>query len=376
MTLIPIFCIYKGPALCLYFAALRSSTNPPSVPLPRGTSKGPHEPTDLSYENCPPAFVSFLRVWASTVPSIQRLPPEHQHDLARIICGLEPLSTPIQPSVNGIAADLRAVAIEISQRRSFQDRFASDLQVALDAGVAPGSSVAKKASFVPPPMYEATHRSSSLHSPPLSPSRLSPKSQRFSAVSNSPSILVPNSPAIEFIRETLYASIADCLERQPSLRSLLKRDPPRAYFASVAFAILDVATNAITPDGAVVGVLGQPLTLEDCPPPLRPFMIELAGIGQRAKEIEEADNESAMKHAEKGEDIPPSRMDRVKMMLEEGVGHTRGRRDAEEGRRSVEGRAVAFMNRINALSLGMTSLRAFKERQEDVFKVLAGVGVR
>ncbi|EEB88106.1 hypothetical protein MPER_14252, partial [Moniliophthora perniciosa FA553] len=37
----------------------------------------------------------------------------HQHDLARIICDLEPISSP--PSfVHGIAADLRAVAIEIS----------------------------------------------------------------------------------------------------------------------------------------------------------------------------------------------------------------------------------------------------------------------
>lgn len=44
------------------------------------------------------------------------------------------------------------------------------------------------------------------------------------------------------------------------------------------------------------------------------------------------------------------------------------------GRRSAEGRAVGFANRINALALGMTKLRAFKERQNDVFKVLAGVG--
>jgi hypothetical protein len=46
----------------------------------------------------------------------------------------------------GIAADSRAVAIEISQRRSFQDRYASDLQVALDAGSA----------CVPPPVYDSS----------------------------------------------------------------------------------------------------------------------------------------------------------------------------------------------------------------------------
>ena len=42
-------------------------------------------------------------------------------------------------------------------------------------------------------------------------------------------------------------------------------------------------------------------------------------------------------------------------------------------RRSVEGRAIAFANRINSLALGMTKLRAFRERQEEVFRVLASV---
>ncbi|KAF8224523.1 hypothetical protein L208DRAFT_1425786 [Tricholoma matsutake] len=386
-----------GPALCLYFAALRSTTNPPSVPLPRSAKTS--QPTELSADNCPPAFASFLRVWASTVPSIQSLLPEHQHDLARVICGLAPISLPTPASIHGIAADLRAVAIEVGQRRSFQDRYASDLQAALDAG---GTPMAKRASFVPPPMYEPSsspspnpsHRpfpgpsveprsptpaqAASHRPPPLSPDSLSPHSAsskgRFPSRTPSPTILVPDSPAIEFIRETLYASLADAIERQPSLRSLLKRDPQRAYFASVAYAILDVATNAVTPEGSIVGVLGQQLTLADCPRDLRPFMSELAAIGTQAKAIEAEDNKTAMKHAERGEDIPPSRMDRVQMMLEEGVGYARGRMEEEEGRRSVEGRAVAFTNRINGLSLGMTRLRAFKERQEDVFRVLACIG--
>ena len=40
-------------------------------------------PSDLSLTNCPPAFRPFLIVWSQVVPSIQALPPEHQHDLAR-----------------------------------------------------------------------------------------------------------------------------------------------------------------------------------------------------------------------------------------------------------------------------------------------------
>ncbi|KAF8072275.1 hypothetical protein FPV67DRAFT_1578687 [Lyophyllum atratum] len=347
-----------GPALCLYFAALRCTTNPPSVPLPKSSKNT--TPTELSYDNCPPTFVSFLRVWANTVPSIQSLAPEHQHDLARVICGLEPLAQPTQRSIGGIAADLRAVAIEISQRRSFQDRFASDLQAALDSGAAPGT-VGKKASFVPPPLYDA--------SPTASP-------RSSSSRSPSPTILAPDSPAIEFIRETLYAALADALETHPSLLTLLKLDPPRAYFASVAHAILSVSTTSLTPSGAILGVLGTPLTLEACPAELKPFMAELAGIGRQAGEMEGEDDERAMGCAERGEEVPVSRMERVRAMLEGGVGYQEGRREGEGegGRRSVEGRAVAFANRINALSLGMTRLRAFRERQEDVFKVLAGIG--
>ncbi|KAJ7632878.1 hypothetical protein FB45DRAFT_517708 [Roridomyces roridus] len=392
-----------GPALCFYFAALRCTTNPPSVPLPRGDNKHA-EPMELSYDNCPESFIPFLRVWSHAVPKIQALAPEYQHDLARLICGLPPLVQPLNPSLSGISADLRAVAIEISQRRSFQDRYASDLQAALDSGNSGTSPSPRRAAFVPPPSYDASPissantspRSSMEHSspqyatydlPPRSPSFLSPPGSARSHTgsfpaprSPSPQLLNQSSPAIEFIRETLYAALADALSRTPALRTLLKTDPPRAYFAAVAFAVLDVATTSLTPEGAVIGVLGVPLTVAECPPELRPFMMELASIGRAAKEMQDQDDEVAMHCAARGEDIPETRMDRVRMMLEKGVGYGysqgRGaaRRDSEDRRRSVEGRAVTFTNRINALSLGMTRLKAFRDRQGDVFKVLAGIG--
>ncbi|KAF9493116.1 hypothetical protein BDN71DRAFT_1395574 [Pleurotus eryngii] len=347
-----------GPALCLYFAALRCTTNPPSVPLPRSKTS-PH--MDLSPSNCPPAFVGFLRVWSNVVQPIQSLVPEQQHDLARIICGLEPISQQVNPSINGIAADLRAVAIEISQRRSFQNRYASDLQAALDSGAGQSDPRSRKASFVPPPSYEAA-------SPPPSPRRFA------SSTSSTPSILTPDTPAIELIRETLYAALGDVLESHSSVRTLLKRDPPRAYFASVGFAILYTAENAITPDGqGIRGVLGNTLTLDECPTELRPFMTELLGIGSQAKGITEEDDTEAMKLVGEGKEVPLPRLERARKMLEEGVGWSSERSANDEGRRSVEGRAVAFVNRINGLALGMTRLRAFRERQDDVFKVLAGI---
>lgn len=390
-----------GPALVLYFAALRCTTNPPSVPLPR-TSKQGGAPVDLSADNCPPQFAQFLSVWANTVPTIQALSPEHQHDLARTICGLSPITEPREPSLNGIAADLRAVAIEISQRRSFQDRYASDLQAAIDAGGSNDLHV--KASFVPPPMYEPSSPSSagpspqftSMNLPPISPRRgfmsmpepelLSPpplprrshsrsasqassRSTDSAYSSASSSSMFDAAPAIDLIRETLYAAVGDALAEHPSLRTLLARDPTRAYFASVAYAILAVSTTSITPSGSVRGVLGQELTLEECPPPLKPFMMEFAAIGRQAMEMREEDDTAAIQAVSTGKDIPEPRMDRVQTLLEHGIGYQHD----QDRRRSVEGRAVAFANRINALALGMTRLRGFRERQRDVFKVLAGV---
>lgn len=398
-----------GPALCLYFAALRCTTDPPSVPLPRSTksSTSRSEPIDLSYENCPPAFTSFLRVWSNLVPQIQSLPPEHQHDLARIICNLQPLSVPPNLDLGGIAAELRAVALEISQRRSFQDRYANALQAALDfdsrggasgAGAeAAGAQRKRVASFVPPPVYEPTSPSVSstngghLSIPPSpsyttdfqplpSPSQASysPSSSTTSFLRTpSPSILAPGiSPAIEFIRETLYAALGDTLEQFPSLRPLLHSDPPRAYFASVSLAILFVSTTAIDfADRAIVGVLGTPLTLDDCPQELKPLMMELIRIGEAAREMAVEDDESAVMALSEGNEVPEeTRMERVKNILLEGVGYEHTRVHQNGGRRSAEGRAVSFANRIGELAVKMTALRAFRERQDGVFKVLAGIG--
>ncbi|GJE89773.1 hypothetical protein PsYK624_058800 [Phanerochaete sordida] len=405
-----------GPALCLYFAALRSTTSPPSVPLPR-QSKSSAPPTALSTNNCPEAFRPFLEVWATTVPSIQALAPEHQHDLARIICGLPPLARPPHSGLNALSADLRAVAIEISMRRTFQDRYASDLQAAIDAGAPQSGRSRVKASFVPPPVYEPTSpatSTTSLHSPTPSQSSLrspSPSTSSFRSVSPlpSPSILGPDSPAIEFIRETLYAALGDVLERTPALRRMLRRDPARAYFSAVALAILDVAQTAVVPEHAVGagepgirGVLGKTLTLGECPRELRPFMQELCAIGVATAEIVEDDTLVTVRALSEGRDAPEPRMDRVREILRGGVGwaydkhHERDPqangaangtangtsngngspvRPSDSRRRttSTENRAVAFANRINALALAMTKLRAFRERQDAVFKVLAGV---
>jgi len=133
-------------------------------------------------------------------------------------------------------------------------------------------------------------------------------------------------------------------------------------------------------------------------------MMELCAIGERAKEIDEEDSLASVEAMQRGKELPAPRMDRVRDILEGGVGHVYNQRrsrspqpggghscngsarssaeydpldtrtsDPRRRTTSTENRAVAFANRINALALGMTRLRAFRERQEAVFKVLIGV---
>ncbi|KIY69301.1 hypothetical protein CYLTODRAFT_489006 [Cylindrobasidium torrendii FP15055 ss-10] len=461
-----------GPALCLYFAALRCTTNPPSVPLPRkrmkstdsstsvsspngSTSKASYTtssgstqremPIDLSPENCPPAFRGFLSTWSSVVPHIQSMPPEHQHDLARVICNLPPLLPPLASNpdvgVGALAQRLRAVAIEISQRRSFQDRYAGDLQDAIDG------TGSRKASFVPPPMYTPSPSPSPqasparnqyplpTSSPPRSPTwqepgrlpepqpfvggfsvqappalPLHPHHQGYAPSEPSGSHLtVPQSPtsaahtldpnllpAITLIRETLYASLADVLQMHAlSLAPLLHDDSPRAYFASVGLAILDVSMNSMVWEGekdrghavGVRGVMGKPLTLELCPEQLKPFMRELCLISEEATAWREKDDELAIAALREGHEPRMPRMDKVRDMLIHGA-YGSALESSDSSRRSSvmsnggsrrgrtpspQGRTLAFVNRVSALALGMTRLRAFRERQEEVFTILKAV---
>jgi hypothetical protein len=218
-----------------------------------------------------------------------------------------------------------------------------------------------------------------------------------------PTIATPTSPAIELIRETLYAALADVLASTSTLLPLLKSDPPRAYFGAVSLAILAVSSTTVvassplpspTPrtrtngggegesgeDGdsdhtiTFVGVRGVPLTLAACPAQLRPVMREFAAIGREAAQLEEEDTMEAVRLVSEGreDEVRAPRLERARLLLERGAGYDVENRSG--GRRSAEGRAVAFANRVNALALAVTRLPHFRERQDDVFRVLAGVG--
>ena len=125
-----------------------------------------------------------------------------------------------------------------------------------------------------------------------------------------------------------------------------------------------------------MGVRGVPLTLANCPAPLRPLLSEFFAIGRETVYIEEEDTVEVIRlvqEGREGEVIVP-RLERARLLLERGAGNDVD--GGNGGRRSAEGHAVAvaFANRANALALAMTQLPQFKESQDEVFKVLAGVG--
>lgn len=140
-----------GPALTLFFAALGSTGTPPSIAAPDGSFA-------LTNTNCPPSFASFFQLWQATVSPVQHLSSEARHDLALLLCDKDPESSPLRADVVRLSGSLKAVAIEITQRRTFQERYAADLQHALDSQVRPRRSgeEPRSAGFIPPPEYEET----------------------------------------------------------------------------------------------------------------------------------------------------------------------------------------------------------------------------
>jgi len=122
-------------------------------------------------------------------------------------------------------------------------------------------------------------------------------------------------------------------------------------------------------------VRGIPLTLAACPVELRPLMREFAAIGREAALMEEEDTMEAVRLVQEGREgeVRTPRLERARFLLEHGAGYDMTNSDGAR-RWSAEGRVVLFTNRINAHALTVTRLPQFRERQDDVFRVLAGVG--
>ncbi|KAK4702134.1 hypothetical protein P7C70_g4093, partial [Phenoliferia sp. Uapishka_3] len=359
-----------GPALALFFAALGSTGTPPTIAAPDGSFA-------LTSANCPPSFRSFFTLWQTSVAAVQHLSSSSRFDLALLLCDKEPQSSPLRPDVVKLSGNLKAVAIEITQRRTFQERYAADLQAALDSQVKPRRSDEgpRSAGFVPPPEYEEIKgRPDEQWEKPVPPPRNQPTiSTRPMPEQQLPQEMMDN---LAVIRETLYSALADCIVESPSILSLLSRGPQwasRAFFTSTSLAILEVALTRVNHMGVRVVHMGRssPRTIgpQDTPPYLRSFLSKLMEVADAAKAMSEEDDERAMREAAEGDVTTEPRLGRLRERLERGAGE-----GDEDGRRaSVEGSVATLANAIGELAIGMASLPSFQERQAEVFKILAAI---
>lgn len=172
-----------APSLALFFAALGSTPTPRGGRVCGPSISSPDRSFVLTSDNCPPSFANAFALWQSTVGPIQELASDgdQRHDLALVLCDHEPVSNRIDLGVAKLASELKAIGLEIlqvrrlaskkgcrgalkpgafherpPQRRTFQLRFQTDLNVALGSAVRPRSphiDATKTATFEPPPMY-------------------------------------------------------------------------------------------------------------------------------------------------------------------------------------------------------------------------------
>ncbi|GAA6009063.1 hypothetical protein JCM10207_004081 [Rhodosporidiobolus poonsookiae] len=362
-----------GPSLALFFSALGARGDPPSISSPDGAFT-------LSSDNCPPTFHGPFSLWQAAVDPIQHLPSDARHDLALLLCDKTPQSSPLRTDVARLAGDLKGVALEILQRRTFQQRFQHDLQAALDSAVRPrtsGESTRHQARFEPPPLYsdgQPTEETKRAYE------HLTGGGAEDEAARNVEAALpIQQQEHLGLIRETLYSALADALVETPAILEQLQRGPEwaaKAFFASTCLAILEVALTRLDEHGvrAVNMGRGSPKVIGagETPAYLRPFLGKLFEVSQAVRQLAEQDDARAIQEASEGVDpLTPPRLDRLKERIARGVGveHDPPVRSSESADREV----AQLANAVNGLALGMTTLPAFRERQAEAFKVLAAV---
>ncbi|MBW0482297.1 hypothetical protein O181_022012 [Austropuccinia psidii MF-1] len=362
----------QGPSICLFLAALRSEGDPPSI----ATSL-----IMLNQDSCPPSFRNWFILWSQCVPKIKGLSFDLRHDLARIICDQEPQCQPIRIDLPIIAQNLRAIAIEISQRH---------LDYALQHG--PSQEKPLSSNFKPPPAYDDT-----ITDAPGSGPLDTPQIAQFTLASQPPQSSLnldpsfENHPALQIIRETLYASLADTLYATPTVFSILQSPNStdaqlsRAYFASLCLALLEMSLTLVNSVNRTMKVVNlgshypTVLKIEDCPPHLLPIAGQLFQIADSTQDLLQQDTENAIQEAGgqhenhlndgKRQDRQ-TKLERLRLELEYGT-NCQANEDLDELREQIPIEPLRVVaNRINELALRIGQIPSFREREEALFMVL------
>lgn len=214
-------------------SAWKTVSNPPAVDVHASAT---NPAFSLSIATCPPTLLPLFRRWQRCVPLVQKLSTEQAHDVARLLCDLEPQTSPVSTLMVKLAADIEALALQISQRRTFLERYSQDLEMALHREMpiyqqqpyaVPASHIVDPHGHVPAAANTYPHPAATA-APPL-PAR--PGTYHAAVVEalrpETPHIPETRNEDMIAIRETLYAVLADVLSQSSTLGKTLMEDPAR-----------------------------------------------------------------------------------------------------------------------------------------------------
>ncbi|CAG7851954.1 SubName: Full=Uncharacterized protein {ECO:0000313/EMBL:CCA66658.1} [Serendipita indica DSM 11827] len=125
-----------GTALDLLASAVLADGDPPICELPLVKMDANGKPyaentVPVTSSNSPDALKPFFAAWQNVAQRVQQLDPPRQSTIARIICDLDLTESVMHPLVNQLATDLRKLAKEINQSRSFLDQLDEAMMNAL-----------------------------------------------------------------------------------------------------------------------------------------------------------------------------------------------------------------------------------------------------
>ena len=192
-------------------------------------------------------MLGLFRLWQKAVPVLQALSIDQQADVARLLCDLEPQTSPITTQMVKIAADLSSIAIAIAQRKTYLERYAADLEGLIGRRPpAPPQYTPPQSSFEQ--VYGQDNKEQTQAHPKRRPLPTPPADERApstlhgvdsttstntqATAAGEPDIPTTEDPELETVRQTFYAVLAEIITEAPRLAVMLREDPARGIYTS------------------------------------------------------------------------------------------------------------------------------------------------
>ncbi|CAG7846365.1 SubName: Full=Uncharacterized protein {ECO:0000313/EMBL:CCA69034.1} [Serendipita indica DSM 11827] len=140
-----------GPALNLLWSAIYTDAESPvcEIPLVKidtyGLKHADYTIPITSY-NAPESLRHILYKWEHLARRLRRIEPRFHVDIARIICDMDPLESPLVPEVMRVADDMQKLAEDLTNRRLFFDYLRQRTHQSVHQGYSANTSDARSSS--------------------------------------------------------------------------------------------------------------------------------------------------------------------------------------------------------------------------------------